>query len=74
MMTIGRYDPASSFIIKKNKYDFEVVMPENNEDKFYGSGFVDGPNVPAPSCDNDIQWHDRITNPSWVANFDKPIC
>lgn len=90
-MTIDKHEPiypfrAESFDIVKNPANTnDWRVSENLEDKFYGYGFVTGPNVPMPKCANEESWHDEMAmckymNTPYVPLYileqysNKPIC
>lgn len=58
-MTAAEYKPIYPF----RPENFEIVQQEHDwavghkEDVFYGNGFATGPNVPSPSCINDVLWY-----------------
>lgn len=91
-MTVDKYEPvypfrAESFKIVKNPADANDWSINQEEDVFYGNGFVTGPDVPAPKCANEEFWHNGMTvgkymYAPWIplyllkqcSNFNKPIC
>lgn len=57
---------------------FHCAFVNGDGDVFHGSGFVDGPNVPAPACINDVIWYGATEQEEskFECNefYNKPIC
>lgn len=61
-MTVDKYEPiypfrAESFSIVKNPANVNDWSVDQEEDVFYGNGFVTSPDAPAPECINDVHWY-----------------